>query len=62
MNNEFTSRDIKGEDTVTIKIPPVNEWTLTQLRNLCKRNKVKGYTKMNKEQLIKEANNIIANL
>lgn len=55
------SIEIKGE-AVTIKIPKVEEWTITSLRNCCKKNKIKGYTKMSKEQLVKEVENIIKNI
>lgn len=45
-----------------IHIPKVEEWTITSLRYTCKHNNIKGYTKMSKEQLIKEAGNIINNM
>lgn len=54
----FEEKHIVGEEKVTIKMPGVEEWTLTQLRHCCK-GKVKGYTKMNREQLIKEVKEII---
>jgi hypothetical protein len=43
--------EIKTEK-VTINIPSVDTWNITALRYTCKRNKVKGYTKMNRDQLI----------
>lgn len=49
------------EKTIIIEIPPVEEWTLTDLRHTCRHNKVKGYTKMKKEQLVKEVERIIRN-
>jgi hypothetical protein len=39
-------------EKVTINIPAVDTWNITALRYTCKRNKVKGYTKMNRDQLI----------
>lgn len=41
-----------SEKPVVINIPAVETWPITHLRNACKRNKVKGYTKMDREQLI----------
>ena len=54
----FDSREIKGE-AVIIKIPSLEEWTITDLRKTCKKNKVKGYTKMSREQLIKAVRQIL---
>lgn len=50
---------IQGNDTVVINIPGVDKWTLTQLRNFCKRNKVKGYTKMNRYELENKVEEIL---
>lgn len=44
---------------IIIKIPSVETWNITSLRYCCKKNKVKGYTKMSKEQLIEEVQKII---
>ncbi len=57
---EKTSTIIEGEP-ITIKIPSVEEWTMTSLKNCCKKNKVKGYTRMNRDQLIAEVKKIIKN-
>jgi hypothetical protein len=53
---------MEGEEIVTINIPAVETWNITQLRYTCKKNKVKGYTKMKKPQLIEEVKKVIANL
>ncbi|WP_197078009.1 MULTISPECIES: hypothetical protein [unclassified Bacillus (in: firmicutes)] len=37
---------------IVIDIPPVEEWTLRDLKSVCQHNKIKGYTKMDREQLI----------
>lgn len=55
---EESSHVIKGE-AVTIKIPGLKDWPITHLRNTCKKNKVKGYTKMTKEQLIEAVRQIL---
>ena len=47
----FETQEIKGTDKVTIRIPGINEWSLSDLKKCCKKNKVNGYTKMSKEQL-----------
>jgi len=47
----FETQEIKGTDKVTIRIPGINEWSLSDLKRCCMKNKVKGYTKMSKEQL-----------
>jgi len=54
----FESEEIKG-GTVVINVPTVKEWTLSELRYCCKKHKVKGYTKMNKDELIKSVDEII---
>lgn len=58
---------IEGQDSilysdstpVTIHIPSVDSWTITDLRYTCRRNKVKGYTAMDREQLIEEVKKVI---
>lgn len=47
-------------EPIVIKIPAVTEWTLKELRYACKHNKVKGYTKMDRDELIVEVNEIIS--
>lgn len=44
---------------MVIRIPPVEEWTLKDLKYTCRHHKVKGYTKMSKDQLIIEVKKII---
>lgn len=57
----LNEREIKGNDTVNIKIPGVESWSMKDLKYCCKHNKVKGYTKMTKEQLVIEVKKIIEN-
>lgn len=57
----FEQKSVVLNEKVTINIPSVEDWNITQLRYCCKKNKVKGYTKMTKDQLIVEVQNIIAN-
>ena len=57
----FNENEIKGE-SVTIKVPGVEEWTLKELRYCCKNHKVKGYTKMTKEQLVTVVKEILEKL
>ncbi|MEG3040874.1 MAG: hypothetical protein RR891_02645 [Clostridium sp.] len=54
----FEQKSIVLNDEVTINIPSVQDWNVTQLRYCCKKNKVKGYTKMTKEQLVDEVKKI----
>ena len=49
-------------EKVIINIPAVESWNITQLRYTCKKNKVKGYTKMDKPQLIEAVKDIIKNI
>lgn len=56
----FDSQEIKG-DPVIIKMPRLEDWPITHLRNACKKNKVKGYSKMNKEQLVDAVRKILDN-
>lgn len=58
----FEDKVIKSKETIIINVPGVEAWSLKELRNCCKNNKVKGYTKMNREQLIEEVRNIIKKL
>lgn len=55
----FETQEIKGSDKVSIRIPGIDEWSLSDLKKCCKRNKVKGYTKMSKEQLQEAVNEIV---
>lgn len=57
----FESREIKGE-AITIKVPAVSKWTITELRKCCKKHKIQGYTKMDRQQLIAEVEKIIAGI
>ncbi|WP_215596143.1 hypothetical protein [Bacillus mycoides] len=41
-----------GGQAITINIPPVEKWTLRDLKSVCRHNKIKGYTKMSRDQLI----------
>lgn len=44
---------------VVINVPAIDTWPITHLRNACKRNKIKGYTKMDREQLVAEVEGIL---
>ncbi|MBJ8031886.1 hypothetical protein [Bacillus cereus group sp. N21] len=45
--------------TITINIPPVEKWTLRDLKLVCRHNKIKGYTKMNRDQLMGHVRGIL---
>lgn len=49
-------------EEVIINIPSVEEWNVTQLRYTCKKNKVKGYTKMDRDELIVAVKEVISKL
>lgn len=49
------------EKPVILNIPSVETWTLKELKYTCKRNKVKGYTKMTKDELIVAVKGVIEN-
>ncbi|MBJ8031885.1 hypothetical protein JDS96_29635 [Bacillus cereus group sp. N21] len=51
-----------SDQTVIINIPPVEEWPMKQLKSVCRHNKVKGYTKMDREQLVQHVKEIIKNM
>lgn len=53
-----TTHEIKGE-AIIIQMPKVEDWAISHLRKACKKNKVKGYTKMTKEQLVEAVKQII---
>ena len=44
---------------VALNIPSVDDWTLTDLRKCCRKNKVKGYAKFSREQLILAVKDVI---
>jgi len=52
---------MEKEKPIIINIPAVETWTITDLRYTCRKNKIKGYTKMNRDELIIEVNSIITN-
>lgn len=58
---EKSSHVIKGE-AVTIQMPKLEDWPITHLRKACKKNKVKGYTTMTKEQLVEAVRRIFREL
>lgn len=57
----FEQNHIQGNDEVLIKIPRCEKWTISQLRYCCKKHKIKGYNKMNKDQLVREVKEILKN-
>lgn len=55
--------DIGMDDqTVIVSIPPVEEWPLKQLKSVCRHNKIKGYTKMDRKELVHHVKEIIKNM
>lgn len=58
----FEDKVVKSKETIIINVPGVESWSLKELRSCCKNNKVTGYTKMNREQLIEEVRDIIKKL
>lgn len=57
---DAATHEIKGE-AITIQMPKIEDWTISDLRKTCKKNKVKGYTKMTKDQLVEAVKQIIDN-
>lgn len=53
---------LSNSKPIIINIPGVKEWTITDLRKCCSKNKVKGYTKMSREELEEEVSRIIKKL
>jgi hypothetical protein len=47
---------------VVINIESIDDWTITSLRKACAKNHVKGYTKMDKSQLVDEVKKLFADL
>lgn len=45
-----------------LNMKPVEQWTKTDLLFACKKNQVKGYSRMSKPQLIEEVKKIIAGM
>ncbi|MPM73499.1 hypothetical protein SDC9_120479 [bioreactor metagenome] len=57
---DSTTHEIRGK-AITIQIPKIEDWTISDLKKCCKKNKVKGYTKMTKYQLVEAVKQIIDN-
>lgn len=55
----FKEKVVSSNEKVIIKIPGVESWTLTDLKRVCKHNKVKGYTKMSREELVEQVKIIL---
>jgi len=51
-----------NDKTVIVSIPPVEEWPLKQLKSVCRHNKIKGYTKMDREKLVQHVKEIIKSM
>ncbi|MBY0129140.1 hypothetical protein H0177_02530 [Bacillus cereus] len=47
------------EQAITINIPPVEKWTLRDLKSVCRHCKIKGYAKMSRDQLIVQVREIL---
>ena len=58
-NMELGKQEEIKEEPIIINMPSVDTWNITALRYTCRKNKVKGYTKMDREQLIIEVRKII---
>lgn len=58
----FESQEIINNEPIVIKIPCISEWKLSELRYTCKKHKVKGYTKMSREELVQEVEKILIKL
>lgn len=48
-----------AEKVVTINIPTVEKWTLRDLKSVCRHQKIKGYAKMSRDQLIVHVREIL---
>jgi 3'-phosphoadenosine 5'-phosphosulfate sulfotransferase (PAPS reductase)/FAD synthetase len=53
---------IIADKPISIDMGHIEGWTITSLRKACAKNHIKGYTKMNKSQLVDEIKNIFAKL
>lgn len=51
-----------NEKTIVINIPPIEKWTMKELKYVCKHNKVKGYTKMERKQLVQCVKKILGHI
>ncbi|MEH6848582.1 hypothetical protein [Bacillus pseudomycoides] len=47
------------EKAITINIQPVEKWTLRDLKSVCRHNKIEGYAKMSREQLVNHVREIL---
>lgn len=59
MSEEQAAYNVKP---IVIDMGRVEDWTLTDLRYACSKNKVKGYSKMSKEELVAAVKDITRNM
>ena len=55
----FENKNVIGNEVIIIEVPGIENWTTKELKYTCKHNKVKGYSKMNRDQLIKQVKEIV---
>lgn len=48
-----------SDKPIIIDMGKLEDWPISHLRKACKKNKVRGYTKMSKDQLIQEVRKIL---
>lgn len=46
-------------EPIIIDMGKLEDWPITHLRNACKKNKVPGYSKMSKEELVQAVRGIL---
>ena len=51
--------DDRSGKVVMIDMGKIEDWPISHLKMACKKNKVKGYTKMSKDELVIAVRNII---
>ncbi|WP_179863179.1 hypothetical protein [Bacillus pseudomycoides] len=51
-----------SEKTIVINISPIEKWTMKELKYVCKHNKVKDYTKMERKQLVQCVKEILGHI
>jgi hypothetical protein len=60
--NEMVGCLKMDDKPIVINIPTVDEWPMKDLKRVCRHKKIKGYTKMSREELVLHVREVIRNM
>ena len=62
MNDYITQEHIITGEAQTVSLGSVDDWSITSLRKICRKNKVPNWATMGKADLVVEVRKVIANM